>query len=118
MDTIVLPTEKRADVAKDVVHNFHREFVDEVRAVVEREPWVVVGMAQNPVVGKARKFLDSENIPYKYLGYGSYMSMWKPRLALKLWAGFPTFPMIFRNGVLLGGLSELKKLKSEGKLLG
>lgn len=118
MDPIVLPTEKRADVAKDVVHKFHREFVDEVRAVVESEAWVVIGMAQNPVVAKARKFLESENISYKYLGFGSYLSMWRPRLALKLWAGFPTFPMIFRHGVLLGGLSELRKLQKEGKLLG
>ena len=118
MDPIVLPNDKRAEVAKDVVYNFHRDFVDEVRKVVESEPWVIVGMAQNPVVKKARKFLDSENISYKYLGFGSYASMWKPRLALKLWAGFPTFPMVFRNGVLLGGFSELLKLKKAGTLLG
>lgn len=109
---------KQSDEAAAVVAKFHRDFVDQVKAAVESESWVVVGMAQNPVVGKARKFLDGENISYKYIGHGSYVGGWKPRLAIKLWAGFPTFPMIFRNGVLLGGLSELKKLKEAGKLLG
>lgn len=101
-----------------MVAKFHRDVVEHVRSTVESEPWVMVGMAQNPVVSAARKFLDSENIPYKYIGYGSYVSEWKKRLAIKLWAGFPTYPMIFRHGVLLGGLSELKKLKADGKLLG
>jgi monothiol glutaredoxin len=41
--------------------------------------------------------------------YGSYFSMWKPRLALKLWAGWPTYPMVFNKGILIGGNSDLER---------
>ena len=111
-----LSSDKISSEAQAVVAKFHRGFVDDVAAVVARDPWVVVGMAQNPVVKKARAFLDAEGIPFTYLEYGSYLSKWKERLALKLWAGFPTFPMVFRDGVLLGGHSELVKLKEAGAL--
>ena len=73
-------------------------------------------MAQNPVVKRARKMLGEAGVQYTYLEYGSYFSKWKPRLAIKLWAGFPTFPMIFIDGALVGGASELQKLKDAGKL--
>lgn len=112
----VLAADKISPEADAVVAGFHRAFVDDVAAVVARDPVVVVGMAQNPVVKKARQLLDAEGITYTYLEYGSYLSKWKERLALKLWAGFPTFPMVFRDGVLLGGHSELVKLKAAGKL--
>lgn len=112
----VLSSDKISSEADAVVASFHRGFVDDVAAVVARDPVVVVGMAQNPVVKKARRFLDEEGIKYTYLEYGSYLSKWKERLALKLWAGFPTFPMVFMDGVLLGGHSELVKLKAAGKL--
>ena len=93
------------------VASFHRGIVDEAAATVAREPWVVVGMAQNPFVRKARRLLESEGIAFTYLEYGSYFSGWKKRLAIKLWAGFPTFPMVFRDGVLLGGYTDLVALK-------
>nr|MBK7070290.1 glutaredoxin [Deltaproteobacteria bacterium] len=73
-------------------------------------------MAQNPVVKSARKLLDEEGVKFTYLEYGSYVSKWKERLAIKLWAGFPTFPMVFIDGVLIGGNRELVKLKADGKL--
>ncbi len=73
-------------------------------------------MAQNPVVKRARKMLTEAGIPFTYLEYGSYLSKWRERLAIKLWAGFPTFPMIFIEGTLVGGASELAKLQAEGKL--
>ena len=73
---------------------------------------IIVGMAQNPFVKKSRQFLEAEGIGFTYLEYGSYLSKWKERLALKLWAGFPTFPMVFIEGKLMGGLSEIKKLKA------
>ena len=57
-----------------------------------------------------------EGIKFTYLEYGGYASKWKERLAVKLWAGFPTFPMVFLDGSLVGGFSELEKLKAEGKL--
>ena len=32
------------------------------------------------------------------------------RLALKMWTGWPTLPMVFVKGVLVGGASELQRL--------
>jgi len=116
MDILKLPQDKISPTARDQVASFHRGIVEEVAAAVSRDPVVVVGMAQNPVVKGARKLLDEEGVKFTYLEYGSYFSKWKERLAIKLWAGFPTFPMVFLDGVLAGGHSELMKLKDEGKL--
>jgi glutaredoxin-related protein len=99
-----------------VVARFHRGIVDDVAAAVARDPVVVVGMAQNPVVKKARALLDAEGIKFTYIEHGSYFSMWRERLAIKLWAGFPTFPMVFIDGTLVGGAAELAQLKADGKL--
>src|SRR3954469_3921042 len=111
-----LSADKVSPAVHDQVSAFHRDVVDEVKGKVEADPVVVVGMAQNPVVKNARKLLDAAGVKFTYLEYGSYLSQWKPRLALKLWAGFPTFPMVFIDGTLVGGLSELKALQAAGGL--
>ncbi len=116
MERPVLPREKVSDTASDIVANFHRNVVDEVAATVARDRIVVVGMAQNPHVKKARQLLEQEGLKFTYLEYGSYLSKWKERLAIKLWAGFPTFPMVFIDGALVGGHSETVKLKEAGAL--
>jgi len=114
MDRPVL--DKVGEGARDVVAQFHRNIVDEVAATVARDRVVVVGMAQNPVVKRARKMLDEAGVKFTYLEYGSYLGKWKERLAIKLWAGFPTFPMVFHDGTLIGGASELGPYLKEGKL--
>lgn len=111
-----LSSDKISPEADGVVASFHRSVVDEVAATVARDAVVVVGMAQNPFVKKARALLDEAGVKFTYLEYGSYLGKWKERLAIKLWAGFPTFPMVFIDGVLMGGFSELEKLKAAGKL--
>src|SRR5271165_6137957 len=116
MDIPSLPADKIAPSAAEVVARFHRDIVEQVAAAVAKDPVVVVGMAQNPFVKKARQLLDAEGVKFTYLEYGSYFSKWKERLAIKLWAGFPTFPMVFVDGTLMGGHSELVKLKEAGKL--
>src|SRR5262245_56371113 len=113
MERLTLPADKVSSVVDKAVGGFHRNIVEEVAAAVDRDPVVVVGMRQNPVVKRARKLLDAEGIKFTYLEYGSYFSGWKQRLAIKLWAGFPTFPMIFINGTLEGGASDIEKLKAE-----
>jgi len=55
-------------------------------------------------------------IPFAYLEYGSYLSEWRRRNALKMWTGWPTFPMIFVRGVLIGGASDLEGLIASGEL--
>jgi glutaredoxin-related protein len=116
VERLVFSPEKVEPSARDLIANFHRDVVDEVARSVEREKVVVVGMSQNPFVKRARKLLEAEGVRFTYLEYGSYLSGWKPRLAIKLWSGFPTFPMVFVNGKLIGGMTELSALKAEGKL--
>jgi len=38
------------------------------------------------------------------------------RLALKMWTGWPTFPMVFVKGMLIGGADDLAKLIASGEL--
>jgi glutaredoxin-related protein len=116
MERPTLSADKIAPAVVQSLAEFHRPIVDEVAKTVSRHPVVIVGMAQNPVVKKARRILAEEGIAYEYLEYGSYLSQWKQRLAIKLWAGFPTFPMVFLKGTLIGGARELEQLRSEGKL--
>ena len=94
---------------------FHPEIVAEVAAAVAKDDVVVVGMAQNPVVRGVRRWLDAKGVRYTYLGYGSYLSKWRPRLAIKLWSGWPTFPQVFVHGVLVGGLADVKRLDEQGE---
>lgn len=111
MEVLSLPLEKTSQKVRDHVASFHRSVVDEVATAVARDRVVVVGMAQNPFVKKARKQLDAWGVAYTYLEYGSYVSKWKERLAIKLWARFPTFPMVFVDGVLEGGFAQLASLE-------
>jgi glutaredoxin-related protein len=82
---------------------FHADIVQEVERTVAECPVVVVGMAQNPHVKNVRKALQRAGVELRYLEYGSYLSGWQKRLAIKLWSGWPTFPQVFVRGVLLGG---------------
>ncbi|MGV7209873.1 glutaredoxin [Oxalobacteraceae bacterium A2-2] len=97
------------------ISNFNADIVREVQAAVAAHAIVVVGMSLNPFPRKARKLLDRLGAQYQYLEYGSYFSHWRPRSALKLWTGWPTFPMIFINGTLVGGAQELQKLVDQGE---
>ncbi len=101
---------------RDYIANHHSGIVQEVRAAVAANAVVVVGMRQNPMPRKARKVLDAAGIAYKYLEYGSYLSEWRRRNALKMWTGWPTFPMVFVKGVLVGGANDVAKLVDSGEL--
>ena len=94
----------------------HADIVREVESAAAANPVVVVGMRQNPMPRKALKALDAHGIAYKYLEYGSYLNTWRRRNALKMWTGWPTFPMIFVKGVLIGGATDLDRLLGSGEL--
>ena len=85
------------------------------KAIAENDV-VVVGMAMNPNPKKARSLLSKRGIPFAYLEYGSYLGTWRRRNALKMWTGWPTFPMVFVKGTLVGGASDLEKLAESGEL--
>jgi glutaredoxin-related protein len=101
---------------RETVSNNHADIVQEVKNAVSGNDIVIVGMAQNPMPKKAMKLLDGRQIGYKYLEYGSYLSEWRRRNALKMWTGWPTFPMVFVKGVLVGGANDLQKLVESGEL--
>ncbi len=99
------------------VTGYHANVIAEVANHVQQDDIVVVGMAWNPFVKRACRLLKSNNQPFTYLEYGSYISQWKPRLAIKMWSGWPTFPQVFVKGVLVGGFTDLKKLVDANQLL-
>ncbi|MBT9556604.1 MAG: glutaredoxin [Myxococcales bacterium] len=112
----ILPEVQIHPAIREFISNNHKDIVDEVKAAVASNDVVVVGMAQNPVPKKARKLLTQAGIPFKYLEYGSYVSMWRRRNAIKMWTGWPTFPQIFVKGTFIGGGADLEKLIASGEL--
>ncbi len=112
----ILQDSKVDTAALKAIEGFHSQIVAEVKEAVGKNKIVVVGMSQNPVVTKARKLLKTDGFDFKYLEYGSYTSQWKPRLAIKLWSGWPTFPQVFVDGKLIGGCAELSVLLKNGDL--
>jgi glutaredoxin-related protein len=102
-------------LARATIDTYQAGIVAEVKQAVAANAVVVVGMALNPYPTKARKALDAIGTPYKYLEYGSYLSTWRARGALKMWCGWPTFPMVFVKGTLVGGAAELASLIASGE---
>lgn len=94
---------------------FFADTVAEVAAAVATERIVVIGVAWNGPARRARKMLDSQGISYRYLQYGSYLTGWRRRVAIKLWSGWPTFPQVFVRGTLVGGASDLRVLLRSGE---
>ena len=101
---------------QSLIANHHRDVVEQVQAALVQHRVVVVGMRQNPVCKAVQKRLSAANIQHHHLEYGSYFSEWRKRNALKLWTGWPTFPMVFVEGVLVGGDSNVKELIEAGQL--
>jgi glutaredoxin-related protein len=98
------------------VAGYHQSIVQEVLVAVAAHDVVVVGMGINPNPRIACKALDEAGLAYKYLEYGNYFGDWRRRSALKMWTGWPTFPMVFVKGTLVGGASDLKALIASGEL--
>lgn len=101
---------------RDKLANWQQPVIRQVQAAVAAHYVVVVGMDINPFVKKARKALDAAGVAHHYLGYGSYLSQWRTRGALKMWTGWPTLPMVFVRGTLIGGATDLEKLLASGEL--
>ena len=116
MPRLLLPEHRIDPSIRDKITASHRDIVEEVEAVIAAHRVVVVGMKQNPFPRRARKALRLANIPFHYLEYGSYISTWRRRTALKMWSGWPTFPMIFVDGTLIGGAEDVQKLLDSGDL--
>ena len=68
------------------------------------------------LTGSLAKALGSAGVDFEYLEFGSYTSQWKERLAIKIWSGYPTYPQVFVDGVLIGGFAELRRSLDAGTL--
>lgn len=112
----ILDSAQIAPKALEHLSRFHEDVVQNVRDAIAQNDVVVVGMAQNPFVRKARNALNAANVPFTYIEYGSYMSEWKKRLAIKLWSGWPTFPQVFVKGTLIGGYELTVAALADGSL--
>ncbi|MGK0359978.1 MAG: monothiol glutaredoxin [Bradymonadia bacterium] len=119
-------TVQRAQLTEDRIHpairdriaGLHRDLITEVESALEAHRVVIIGLGGNPHVGKAKKLLAARGIDFEYLQFGSYLSNWRRRNALKMWTGWPTFPMVFVDKALIGGASDLKALAESGGLDG
>ncbi|PUE62721.1 glutaredoxin [Limnohabitans sp. 2KL-17] len=94
----------------------HLPVIQQVQTAIAQHAVVVVGLSGNPFVGKARKALTAAGVAHDYLEFGSYFSQWRLRNALKMWTGWPTFPMVFVKGMLIGGADDLQRLIDSGEL--
>jgi monothiol glutaredoxin len=101
---------------RDIIANYESDIIREVQSAITADDVVVVGMKQNPFPKRARKALDAAGVPFRYLEYGSYFGDWRRRGALKMWTGWPTFPMVFVKGVLVGGADDVGRLIQSGEL--
>jgi len=112
----ILDESKIHPAIRERVAKHHESMVKEVQDALVAHAVVVVGMRQNPVVRKARQALTAAGISFHYIEHGSYLSDWRLRNALKMWTGWPTFPMVFVKGTLVGGHDDLVKLIASGEL--
>jgi monothiol glutaredoxin len=113
---LILSEDRIHPAIRDRVAQLNRKYVDEVEAAIAKNDVVVVGMAQNPNVRRARSVLREAGVHFEYIEHGSYLGAWRLRLAFKLWTGWPTFPMVFVKGVLVGGADDVTALIRSGEL--
>lgn len=113
----ILDDSKLHPAIREKVGTYQAEILREVQTAVRDNDVVVVGMRINPAPKRAIKALKAAGIKHVYLEYGSYFSEWRRRLALKMWTGWPTFPMVFVKGTLVGGADDTEKLIASGELM-
>lgn len=116
MSRLILDETHIHPAIRATVAGYRTEVVAQVQAAIAKNTVVVVGMRQNPFPKKARKLLDERKIAYEYLEFGSYFGDWKRRGVLRMWTGWPTFPMVFIKGSLIGGFADLARLDQSGEL--
>ena len=116
MPRSILEESRLHPAIRDKVANLNADIVHNVQAAAASNRILVVGMAGNPLCRRARKLLDAADFAHQYLEFGSYFSEWRRRNALKMWSGWPTFPMVFAKGVLIGGCSDLQRMLDSGEL--
>ena len=100
--------------AAAAIQNFHSNTLSQISQAVAQDAVVIVGMAQNPYVKKARNALKQAGVEFTYLEYGTYWNNYGVRVAIKMWTGWHTFPQVFVKGVLIGGAADLVAELADG----
>jgi glutaredoxin-related protein len=98
------------------VETYHQDIIAQVQSAIAATPVVVVGMGLNPMPKKACAALTAAGVEFEYLEFGNYFNNWRRRNALKMWTGWPTFPMVFVKGTLVGGATDVQTLIASGEL--
>ena len=96
-----------------------RESQDEkYRKLVTRAPIMLFmkGSPDEPVCGFSNQIVSILN--RNRIEYGSFNILEDEdvRQGLKEWANWPTYPQVWSNGELIGGLDIVKEMESEGSL--
>ena len=112
----ILDESRMHPAIRDKIANLNADIVHNVQAATGSNPVLVVGMRGNSHCRRVRAALGTAGVPHHYLEYGSYLSAWRQRNALKMWTGWPTFPMIFVKGTFIGGADDLEKLLTADQL--
>jgi len=116
MSRSVLDESRLHPAIRSTVAGHGSDLLREVQEAIATNPVVVVGMTANPFCKRAARMLTEAGIAFRYLEYGGYLSQWRRRNVLKMWTGWPTFPMVFVKGTLVGGATDLQKLLAGGEL--
>ena len=110
------PSTQVSPAALAAMDAFHKDTVRQVADAVSRDAVVVGGVGRSPFGKGAPKEVALAGGAFPLPAVGGYLSEWKPRLALKMWSGWPTFPMVFVRGKLIGGCDETVKQLADGSL--
>ncbi|KAE9044991.1 Monothiol glutaredoxin-S17 [Phytophthora rubi] len=91
--------------------NKYEQLINRARVMI-----FIKGSPQQPQCGFSRKLvdiLDSEGFKYDFFDILSDDSM---RQGLKKFSNWPTFPQLYVNGELIGGLDIVQQLQEDGEL--
>lgn len=112
----ILDDERIHPAIRATIADLHADIVHNVQAAAASNAVLVIGMGGNPFVRRATRRLVAAGIAHHALFFGNYLTDWRRRNALKMWTGWPTFPMVFVKGSLVGGDEDLARLIASGEL--
>lgn len=103
-------------LAQAKIDAFHPDVVAQVQKAITEHPVVVIGMAWNPNCSRAIRAFEGSGHTAHYVEFGSYLSGWRERLALKMWSNWPTFPQVYVRGQLIGGADQAQEAVKSGEV--
>jgi Grx4 family monothiol glutaredoxin len=94
-----------------------KSLASRLQALIEKQPVMVFikGTPQEPQCGFSRQIVAILNDRHVKYGYFNILSDDDVRQGLKTHVDWPTFPMLFYKGELLGGLDIVKEMIESGE---